>query len=456
MKRTALLVMTAILFGCNGSESTVEPVSPTEPLTPNVASKSVSPIQPEIDFATGLAKLTTQANDLESELRFDEAAETWKQIDEMVSEKYGPQSWQAANAKLAGIMASKQADFDEAQLGQLKEMQSIQQQIREAFSAGDVAKAKSLNERSTRITKRLFGKQSPLYGKQLLQNASLNRQTGRFQDAIRDYHQAIETLKDTFRSKHPDIQAAHRQLGQLYLARRKYVPAIENLKESTRMAANLWGEESIQYANEANELGVAYQKSGQTNIARGVFKASEVIRRKKLGPNHPAIAHSHLNLGTVSMESKDYLAATQHLSHAIEVFQKQRKPPENFINLAKSRLSTVHMLTGQPALAEPLLGEVVQASYTTMGEDAPQVAEFQFRLGVALAKQGKYDQAEPMFRKALVNQKKNLGDENASTLQTMKAIAVLLKQTKRVTESEQMIQEIHRLSQASSSTEFQR
>ena len=448
------LVMTT---GCWQAEPTTETDHATDNAPLQVADDS-PPKTPEVDLNTRLAELTRQANQYESSHQFKQAVATWKQIDGIVSEKFGPESWQAANAKLAGIMASQQAEFDATQLQQLKSMQEIQSKIRDAFASGNLAAAQQYNERSVELTRELFGENSALFGKQLLQTASLARQLGQTETAIRYYHQAINNLKATFRARHPDIELAHAELGRLYLRRQKYVPAIENLKEATRLAANLWGERSLQYANQANELGVAYQKAGQLDVALKVIQASEVIRRNKLSDKHAAVGHSHLNLGLVFFGKKDYLAAAQHLEHAISIFESQPRPPVEFLTVARSKLSTVHMITGQPDLAEPLLEQVVQASFTSSADPNPRTAEFQYRHAVALAKQGKYDQAEPIFLTAYQTQQEQLGAEHPDTIQTMKAIAVLLKQTRRLAESQEFIEKIQHLSKKNSdaSNEFQR
>ena len=459
MKRTATM-MIGLMFvvGCGKTEPTKEQAKlQTEPdIESSVPEAKIEEDLPVESFSERLIAKTKYANELEAEFRFAEAAETWREIDALVTEKFGSESWQAANARLAGIVASVESNFDEAQLEKLKQIQQHQKQFLNSFKARDFEGAKKITDASTALTTELFGKQSPMYGKQMLQSASLNQKTGNSEEAISHYHAAIENLKSTFHARHPDIESAHQQLGSLYLEKEKFVPAISNLKASARLSAELWGEDSLQYAKGANQLGVAYHQAGQLEIAEKVFQASEVIRRRKLGPEHSLVAHSNLNLGIVCLDQKKFDLAAKHLARAVEGFDKEDKSEENMLQLARKKLATLHMAKGEPELAAPLLGDVVEFTYARLGSDHPQVAELQYRQGIALAKQGKYDEAEPIFAKALETQKTKLGESHASTINTMRAMALLLKQTRRTSESQNMMREIQRVSKASDSNEFQR
>ncbi len=456
MKRTALLIAgLTLVIGCTDAE-------PMAKKSPAESNTEIAKTEPGVgqDSATAfnesLISLTKQANDLEANFQFSEAAEAWRQIDSIVSEQFGTESWQAANARLAGIVASIESNFTPDQLKKLKQIQEFQKQFLDAFKANNINEAQNIADLSTQITKELFGEQSPMYGKQLLQSASLNQKVGNAEAAIREYHLAIENLKTTFHANHPDIESAHQQLGQLYLAREKFGPAISNHKASTRLSAELWGEDSLQYAKGANQLGVAYHRAGELDIAYKILQASELIRRRKLGPAHSLVAHSHLNLGIVCLDRKDYEAASQYLAMSVDGFAGQKVVDQNMLLLAKEKLSTVHMLNGKPELAEPLLGDAVESTYAKLGADHPQVAELQFRQGIALAKQGKYELAEPLLNSAYETQKAKLGPSHSATINTMKALALLLKQTRRTTEFQNLSLEIQRVSKASNSNDFQR
>ena len=113
MRTTLILLIGLAIAGCDRPE----PVATTEP-SPNLQAKpkpavsipeatKVPPAKKKaIEFSKSLSELSQQANQLEAELKFGEAAKTWQQIDELVTRKFGEESWQAANAKLAGIMAA--------------------------------------------------------------------------------------------------------------------------------------------------------------------------------------------------------------------------------------------------------------------------------------------------------------------------------------------------------------
>ncbi len=402
MKRTAFaFVIMMALAGCTQTE----PVA--DQSANNVAAQTpqqrLAEASTDREFAEGLAAVTGQAQQLETELAFGQAVGVWKSIDAALSQKYGPESWQAANARLSAIIAEMQMGFVGEQRHDSLRVQELQRQLSEAVKNGDRQAAIKLADSSIQLTEGLFGENSPLVGKQLLQLGTLYSQAGQPDRAISSLHRANEILKTTFHSKHPDIERVHSELGMIYLAKGSFGPAISNLKTATSLAAELWGEDSLNYALEANELAVAYQQTGQPGTALKIHQAAELIRMRKLGLDHALVAYSRLNAGIACIDLKDYELARKYLMQAIDGFQSQNQIEAHLLDRARGKLATVHMLTGLPNLAEPLLEEMLRSQVAQFGTDHAEIAELQYRLGIALAKQGKYDRAEPMLRQALSN-----------------------------------------------------
>lgn len=452
MKRTAILILVGTLVvGC-GKNEPIATQSTQE--TPNL--ETVTTKNGEQDFARQIRDMTDRARSFESSLNFAEAAKAWQAVDAALSQKHGAESWQPANARLSAVTAKVQISFTAEQREQSKLAQIAQQKMTDALAKKDFQGAIQLANQSTELSKSLFGENSPIVAKQLLQIGNIHRAAGNVDAAISSFHQAAERLRSTFHTRHPDLELAHHELGQLYLVKKSYSPAISNLKTSTKLASAIWGEDSLMYARGANQLGVAYYQSGELQTALKIHKAAELIRARKLGENNPLVAHSRLNAAVANIDMKQYEAAEVDLNKAIPVFDPKKPDEAHLLKLSRAKLATIYMLTQRPALAEPVLNTMLQNQVSRNGMDNVVTADLQYRLGIAQARQGKYDLAEPELRRALALQKKAFGPSAQPTIKTMQAIALLLKQTRRNGEAQEMQQEILRVAKENKSNEFTR
>ncbi|MAG64035.1 hypothetical protein CMO84_11000 [Candidatus Woesearchaeota archaeon] len=80
--------------------------------------------------------------------------------------------------------------------------------------------------------------------------------------------------------------------------------------------------------------------------------------------------------------------------------------------------------------AEPLYREALEAKHRTLGDEHPSTLISIGNLGNLLQAQGKYDEAESLFREALAGFRRKLGDEHPHTLKTREALEALLEKQK--------------------------
>jgi tetratricopeptide (TPR) repeat protein len=188
-----------------------------------------------------------------------------------------------------------------------------------------------------------------------------------------------------------------------------------------------------------------------------ILRAAEAIRRLKLGPDDPVVAHSLLNLGIVNKDLKMYDDAEQSLLSARKIFAREKRPElESYIAQCNSNLATIYMATNRPDLAEPLLQALVQSCENSDTTDPQQLASCQYRYAIALARQGKYDVAQPLMERTLNQQRKLLGPAHADTIKTMSAYALLLKTTRQTEAAEKIYNQIRQVSYESDTNDFQR
>ena len=76
--------------------------------------------------------------------------------------------------------------------------------------------------------------------------------------------------------------------------------------------------------------------------------------------------------------------------------------------------------------AEPLYRRSLAGKEEALGPAHPDTLNTVGNLAILFAQQGKYDEAEPMFRRQLAGEEEALGPAHPKTLSTMNNLALLL------------------------------
>lgn len=444
MKRFWTACLVVVWVGCGGtgdappSEDTQAQVAlpETEPET-DLQTRLNPEQEADLQFAEEMKALVRTANEHEAAERYTEAAGVWGQIIRQLEDRFGKDCWQAANARLARHTAELQAGFQPAERESVRQIADLQRQLANAIDEGEVQIAGRLAQKSVDQSVELFGESSAVTAKQRHQFARLLKQLNIQVEAARAYERALLDLSLRFAEVHPDLIAIHEDLAEIYARTGDPARQLEHLRSATSQAGKIWGEDSVQYAKRANQLGVAYHQTGQAAAALKILKAAEAIRRMKLGPDHVQVGHSLLNIGTVEIDLQQYSESIENLEQALTIFRSSDKWSD-WQDLTLEKLGTSHMLANQPGEAEPYLAERLEKAIAERGVDDPEVAELQYRLAIALGRQGKYEAAERTLASAIETQQTKLGVQHSSTVKSITAYALLLKQTGRDAEAQEL------------------
>ncbi len=399
---------------------------PTAPIDP----QEIARIKQRIE------ELSQMATSAQNEFRFAQAIPLWQEMGQLLTQAYGVGSWQVTNARIAGHLATQQSQMSTTDLERMRELFQWQQRIGDLLSKNSIPGALTLAEGSAERTAELFGPQSYMKGKQQLQVARMKQMLGRNEEAADAFRDAYQLMAPHLGTSHPELEGLHSYLGECQLALGQTAQGIENLRAASRQAVELWGSNSVKFAARANDLGVAYQRSGDLEMALKIIRTAEEIRRQQLGESHPQVGHSLLNLGTIYIENKNFELAQQCLEQALPILEQIPQPNRLLID-AQAKMAVVKMFLNAPDQADPFLAAVVNG-LTQMRADEREIGIAEHRLGVALAKQGKYERAEPTLRAAEQRLARTLGEDHNQTAKVREALVQLLVQTGRQREADAM------------------
>ena len=95
--------------------------------------------------------------------------------------------------------------------------------------------------------------------------------------------------------------------------------------------------------------------------------------------------------------------------------------------LFRSGLASLYRVQGKYGEAEPLYRRALAIREKSLGSDHPQVATSLNNLAGLYHGQGKYDEAEPLFRRALAIREKSLGSDHPHVAISLNNLAELYR-----------------------------
>lgn len=338
-----------------------------------------------------LQEWTQSAMAAEREFRFADALATWQQVHQLLLGWYGKEDWRVRNCELAIQTAERQIGFDADELERFRQVARKQESVGKALAAGDYANALQVALQAAPETKQLFGADSWMTTLQTVQVARLHQLSGAHAEAIAGFREASAMLLKLAGPIHPELEKCHGFLAESFAATGDARMSLANLKKAASLSQSIWGDQSLQFAARANELGVAYNRERDFHTAIRVLQASETIRMETLGENHPLVAHSRLNLSISTMGTGDLVTARKYIEAAETVLASGAAQPELQVACLRQK-SALLMLMGDAAAAEPVLRQLVEFARQESKQDGGAIlAEMQYRLAICLARQDRAD-----------------------------------------------------------------
>ncbi len=269
---------------------------------------------------------------------------------------------------------------------------------------------------------------------------------------------------------------SHMDAGVKAYLENNYTEAEKQFAAAVKKAEQ-FGPEDPRLATTLNSLAETYRAQGRLEEAEPLHKRALSIREKALGPEHAATAQSLLNLAAVYKAQRRYAEAEQleqrsrkhrvptvsadalwqsYIAAGGRAFQQGNYPEAEKQLVAAlleaevfgprdprlatsfNNLALVYQAQGRYIEAEPLYKRALVMLEKTLGTEHPEVARSLNNLAALYQAQGKYDEAEPFYKRALAIREKALGPEHPHVVQSLKNYAAMLRKTGRGEEAEKL------------------
>ena len=204
-------------------------------------------------------------------------------------------------------------------------------------------------------------------------------------------------------------------------------------------------------ATSLNNLAESLREQGKYAEAEPLYRRAIAIGEKTLGPEHPDVANGLNNLVSSQFQSvlyfprhcEEHSDAAIHAEAAKSTKDGSPRPDRSGLAMTNLRhfssdmtLAELLREQGKYAEAEPLFRRALAISEKALGPEHPNVAKELNNLAALLQAQGKYAEAEPLFRRALAIDEKALGSDHPDFAIDLNNLAALLQDQGKYAEAE--------------------
>jgi len=217
----------------------------------------------------------------------------------------------------------------------------------------------------------------------------------------------------------------YKQLGYYAQAESLYVAAIDLFRKLYGNHITDSYEAARAVSNVCSELGHLYMKMGRYAEAERLYREALRIREPVCADSHPEDIGAALSyLGRVCWALGDYEGAESYFRRGLELRRKGLGNSHPDVASSEGQLAAVYTLQGKYAEAESLYRHVLEIREATIAKETPGGAH----PGIAMAfhnlawvatMQGDYARAEPLYRKAIEVWRRAFGFEHPRSISTL-------------------------------------
>ncbi|MEM7052671.1 MAG: serine/threonine-protein kinase [Acidobacteriota bacterium] len=272
---------------------------------------------------------------------------------------------------------------------------------------GEHQAARPLYRRAFESLVKHHGEYHPATLRALMSVAHSQRRTGDRPQARKTYDRVFELIAAIYgEDDHPDRAEALAQLGNLHRDLGEATMAVEKLTESLAMRQRIFGNDHPSAAAAHNDLALALRRlpgDDPDHLAQAAhhYQRCLEILQATHGRHHAGLMAPLRGLAHLRQASGDLAGAQQLFERALEVTVATYGPEHRFNVQTLLRLAYLDIESEQPASGEQRLRRALDLA-TASSETHPTLeAAVEFNLGLSLAAQQRWPEAEEWLLKAL-------------------------------------------------------
>ncbi|MGD0706697.1 MAG: tetratricopeptide repeat protein, partial [Trebonia sp.] len=200
------------------------------------------------------------------------------------------------------------------------------------------------------------------------------------------------------------------------------------LQEAVARAEALFGPDHPEVASTLGNLGTVQRQRGELEKAEASQTRALEIKEKAYGPDHPEVAITLTNLGAVQYQRGELEKAEANQTRALAIKEKVYGPDRPEVALTLGNLGNVQRERGELEKAEASLTRVLAIMEKVYGPDHPEVARTLDNLGIVQNERGELEKAEDSQTRALAIMEKVYGPDHPEVASTLTNLGIVQRE----------------------------
>jgi tetratricopeptide (TPR) repeat protein/tRNA A-37 threonylcarbamoyl transferase component Bud32 len=261
---------------------------------------------------------------------------------------------------------------------------------------GKYAQAEVLYLKVLEIQRRVLGEEHPGTLLSMSNLAVVYEDQGKYPHAEALTTKLLEVRRRVLGAEHPQTLLSMNNLADLYGDQGKYVQADALFTNVVEIERRVLGEEHPDRLATMNDQAAMYMDQGKYAQAEVLFSKVLDVRRRVLGQEHPDMLNSMSGLAEVYLDQGKFEEADALFEKVLEIRRRVLGPENPDTANVLAIWGLVRLRQQKYINAESLLREALNIQEKT-GPNTWRRYNSESMLGVSLAGQGKYAEAEPLL-----------------------------------------------------------
>ena len=286
---------------------------------------------------------------------------------------------------------------------------------------GQFAEAETLVRGTLDAHRRQLGADDPQTLEALNQLGDVLQKRGQLSEAEATWREAVTAQRRVLSPDDPQRLVTLNNLGQLLKQTGNLAEAEPLLREAFERQMVVLGEDHPQTLASMGNLALTLKAQGRQAEAESLLRRVVTIRRETLG-EHPSMFVAVNNLARL-LQDQGRLAEAEPLAReAWEGFRKTQGSDHRSTLLALNNLASLWVDLGGADDAEPLYGELLETARRALPPGDWMTRIFERNLGVCLAAQQRYAEAEALLVPSYTALRSALGPKHQQVRQTLEKL----------------------------------
>ncbi|HET6149644.1 MAG TPA: serine/threonine-protein kinase [Polyangia bacterium] len=195
--------------------------------------------------------------------------------------------------------------------------------------------------------------------------------------------------------RHPTVSSDLINLGAIQFELGQYGAAERLYREGLAITIAWYGDDHFQTAADLTMLGRALNMLDRSDEAIQMLQRALAIRERVFGADHPSVASTVNEIGGIALAQKRFDDAERAFQRMVEIYRVVHHGDNHYlVGIALANLASVYLAREQYDAAAPIFRRAIAVYAKTLSADHVNVGIARIKLGRALLRAHRVDQAQ--------------------------------------------------------------